>query len=582
MPSTVAQQAATVYASVAAVPWPEADMPHGPLCDLCQTDRLHYLDRLEAYFRGRQDEGKLYDWDGNFRGYGDEADIQPGYYVPLRRRKPSARYDLGRLIVRRLTAMVFGQGRWPLLTVEDDPATEDFARELVRASSLPARMVEARDLGGAMGTGVLSYAFVRGHPRVEVHNAKHCRVLEWSDRTEFRPAAVLKAYRYEEEVWDGTRWKEQALYYARLWTLTDEIEWEPIPEEQARSPLWWRLPSHRVTHGVGTCPIVWVQNAPDSQEIDGEGDYEGGLTELFDEVNLTLSANTKGTRANVDPTLVVKASHKLNLGSIRKGSENAIFAEGGADYLELRGDAMRAARDLCNDLSQKALDVAQVILADPEKLSGAAQSAAALRILYAPMLSRCDVLREQYGQAIVAVVEGLLEMARHYGQVREEGGGYVELAPRFEVETVEVEEEGENGQPMTRLEQQRRQIAREPGEGEQIRLAWPPYFPPTWQDKKTATEAAKLANGGKAVLSQRTSLEAVAGLYGVEDLEAELHEMHEDSERAIEAAQKAFTPALEGGPHPAYEGEEKEREDRAGGKPSSPPGPGQPPERAEE
>ncbi|NIV32443.1 MAG: hypothetical protein GWN58_24285, partial [Anaerolineae bacterium] len=38
------------------------------------------------------------------------------------------------------------------------------------------------------------------------------------------------------------------------------------------------------------------------------------------------------------------------------------------------------------------LDVAGVVLTDPEKMSGSAQSAQAMRIIYAPMLAKCDLL----------------------------------------------------------------------------------------------------------------------------------------------------------------------------------------------
>ena len=94
---------------------------------LCGAQRFQKLDRMESYYRCTQYEGRKYDWNGNMRGYGQAADIGPGWYVPLDLRRPSARYDLGRLAVQRFTAMVFGTERFPEIVVEGDDDAADVA-----------------------------------------------------------------------------------------------------------------------------------------------------------------------------------------------------------------------------------------------------------------------------------------------------------------------------------------------------------------------------------------------------------------------------------------------------------------------
>ncbi|NIV32442.1 MAG: hypothetical protein GWN58_24280, partial [Anaerolineae bacterium] len=232
---------------------------------------------METYYRGTQDDSKMYDWDGNMMGYGGQADVQPGWYVPMKRRRPCARYDLGRLIVTRLTSMVFGSERFPELRMEGDPDAQDYVRALCEASRLPTRMIEARNLGGAVGTSCLSFCFKEGVPRIEVHNAKHCTVLSWIDEDEKIVKAVLKAYTYPRQVFDPESKKLRTVnyYYARYWDTQREIIWEPIPQRVADTQQWQNYPHKTVDHGFGFCPFYWIQNLPDSQSLDGESDYEG-------------------------------------------------------------------------------------------------------------------------------------------------------------------------------------------------------------------------------------------------------------------------------------------------------------------
>lgn len=515
---------------------PDIDyIPRAPLRGLAEDGRFRHMDTCEAYYRGKQDDAKMYDWDGRFQAYGSRADIKPGWYVPHRMRKPCTRYDMAKLIVRRLTSMVFGQDHFPEIRIEGDEDAEDYARTLCTESRLKVRMAEARNMGGAMGTAVLSFGFVGGRPRIKVHNPKHVKVLSWADQEELRPAAVLKAYSYPRWVFDTTakKWKQVDYWCVDFWDQTHQRRWKDIPPDVASKMDWQNAPHDVFIHDYGFCPVYWIQNRPCSAEFDGEGDFEG-LEETLDEMNRLLSATTTGTRANVDPTLVIKMDPSANTGQVMKGSQNAIFSPGGAEYLELKGTAVQAAERQLERLRSYVLDVAGVVLAEPEKLSGAAQSARALEILYAPMLANCDILREQYGEhGIKAIVLDMMRVARRYEsspatpdpESRDLIQARVMLPPRI----VRDEETGaESTQERT------------PGESEQLVLNWRPYFAPTWTDVRNAASAMKEANGGKATVSRRTSVQAISTLVGVEDVDAEVRRIEEESEADVKRAQKAF------------------------------------------
>lgn len=528
------------------------------LVDLAETTRFRSLDRMEAYYRCAQDEHKAYDWDGYFLGYGAEADIAPGWFVPYKRRKPSSRYDLAKVIVNRLSSMLFGSDRFPEIRVPGDPEAEDYVKALSDAARLPARMAEARSLGGACGSVCLSWGFVSGRPRVEVHNSKHVTVLRWADQSEWKVGAAIKAFVFPRQVVENGKIKVKDFFFARYWDENVEIVWEPMPREVAQTGRWVDWRHRRIAHAGDSTPFYWVQNHPDSESPDGESDF-AGLCDTLDEINQLLSATGRGTKANVDPTLVLRMDPAMNEGTIKRGTDNVIFSPGGAEYLELRGTSTQVALGLVNQLRSYVLDAAGVVLADPEKLSGAAQSAQALRILYAPMLARCDVLREQYSEfAIKPILRDMLRHARTLlTQTREAtdpDGNPVVVVSEVVLPAKMVQEGDEvRFQPRT------------PGSSEELSLNWNPYFSPTWNDIKAATEAVKAANGGKQVISQKTSIASVQTLFGVEDVEAELQAIHEETERETEQA----TKALSGGAVPSFlppepgEAEEEEGEEEA-------------------
>lgn len=521
------------------------------LVQLAETRRFRDLDRLESYYRCTQDDGKQYDWDGRFLGYGAEADIAPGWFVPYKKRKPSSRYDLAKVIVNRLTSFLFGGDRFPEIRVPGDPDAEDYAKALCAAARLPARMAEARNLGGSTGSVCLSWGFVDGRPKVEVHNAKHCTVIDWKDQSDWKVRAAIKCFMFPRQVIKNGRVKLEDFFFARYWDENTEIVWEPMPRDVASSPRWVDWKHKVIRHDCGSTPFYWVQNIPDSQDPDGECDYEG-LCDTLDEINQLLSATGRGTKSNVDPTLVLKMDPQWNDGTVKRGSDNVIWSPGGAEYLELRGTSTEVALRLVERLRSFALDTASVVLADPDKLSGAAQSAQALRILYAPMLAKCDVLREQYTEFAIRPI--LVDMLRAARRLQSSGETIVSddgeetvlvreivLPPRV----VETEEE-------TRIE------PRQPGSSEDLSFNWNPYFSPTWRDIRDAAEAVKSANGNKQIISQRSGIASVQSLFGIEDVERELHEVREEAEHAVDLAQRSFGV---GAPMPVLSPEEAEEDE---------------------
>lgn len=518
---------------------------------LCSSLRTQQLEQLGAYADCRQYDTLRYNWDGQLMGYAGEADIGPGYYVPMDRRRPNTRYNLGKLIRARLTAMALGEDRWPEVTVPGDPDAEDYCKALALESKLQQRMQEARDKGGSCGTAVMSFGFVDGKPRVRVHDAKNIYAIRWVDRDEMVLGAVLKSYRYSRTVYDqdSGKPKQVTYYFARYWDENVEVVWDPIPDELARNARWSSVvKSYAVRHGYGECPVYWVQNLPDSEREDGVSDIEG-LTDTFDQINRLMSATAKGTIANVDPTLVVKDEQGKNPGIVRKGTGSAIFAPGGAEYLELRGESVKTASALVDLMVHQCLSIAGVVIGDPVKMGVAALSAQALRMLYLPMCNQCDLLRPQYGQLIVSVLRGMLRASRLIGStapgpvavtadgLRIQSKPVVVLPPK--ITKIEPDPGDPDGETTETVEE------RTPGTSDRLELKWPPYFQPSMPDILAMVQAATAAKG--QTISDRTAVKFTSTPFGVSDIDRELAEIDVEKEKNALLMQQQMGDAGDGG-----------------------------------
>ena len=508
------------------------------LKDLLDPRRTRDMLRRESYFRCTQHDHKAYDFDGHILRFGeDNVDIPADGYIPMKRRRPSLRMDLPRVIVDRLTSLVFGHEHFPKVNALGDPIAEDFVQALIDVAKLPIRMVEARNMGGATGTAVMSWGFVGGKPLVEVHQSAFCEVIEWRDYDRRKPLRVVKAYPYTRRVWSADGKPQDATYYyARYWDTDLDITWKEIPDHWAETKAWWKTPATVVAHNTGFCPVYWIQNLPNSSCVDGVSDFENQEADC-DAIDVQLSATHKGVVANVDPTLVIHDTRTNNEGVVHKGSSHAIYAEKGADYLELNGTSIKTSIELLERLRQYELDKAAVVLLDPQSLTGSGVSAAAMRTRYAPMLAKCAILREQYGDALVDILDDMLAVSRKLREVQVDADGRqywsaLKLPPR-------IEETLTSGGLQASI-----QTEREPGSGGVLSLNWPPYFHSTWQDRNQAVVAVREAAGKQQVMSRRTAVSSLSPLFGTE-VDDELAEIERD---ALEMDERAHGLLERGAP----------------------------------
>jgi hypothetical protein len=461
------------------------------------SERYKELSFKGSYFKCTQHYNKIYDFEGRATKPGPPSTMPfmssapSASYIPLTLRKPSAPYRLAKLMVNAFTALLLGEQRWPKIETPGDPDAGDYANAIMEACSMQARFIQARAEGGSTGTVAFSWAFRDGRPFVEVHSGKHLFVHRWADRDQLVPGEVSEVYRFPRDEWDPEKGAFVRNYYwhHRYWDESCDVTMKEVRFDPRIEPIWEPDPDKSFQHEDGFTHLVWCQNLP-TDEVDGEADYDG-LYENFDTIDIINSVLTKACVLNCDPTLVLQVNPNYK-GEVRKGSEQSLWVgeAGGASYLELAGTSIDAGLKYFEQQKKNALDVGQCVLADPNEVAAQGISAVALKVIYAPMIAKCDVLREQYGTALKRLLVQMLTVVRN-----KQDQGYLLLPPRVKDGAVDP-------------------TPRTPGTSSDLLLVWGPYFQTTPDDKQKLLASLSAAAGGAAVIPQQTAIEDAATALG--------------------------------------------------------------------
>jgi hypothetical protein len=504
---------------------------------LFNAERVRELQYRDSFFTATNHDHKLFDMNGRMVRPGKMSNqpllsgAVPSVYVPLDQRRPSTPYRLARKIVTSFSGMVFGYGRFPQFR-SDDPATQDWAQALSDALGLEINMLRARNLGGRCGTVGISWALFDGEPRLKVHKGYHCHVLEWEDEDRRIPSHVVELYQSKATAAKG---KEVWMWRRRDWTTVSDVVFKPAPVGK-KTPDFWEIDQEAsCQHDDKCCHFVWIENLPDDDEdgsCDGAPDYAVAFEPLVS-LDMLNSVNTQGGIKNLDPTLVLRMDEEdVGKAVVQKGSDNALRTgkDGDAKYLELSGSSISAGISLVDTNRSQILEVTECVAPDPNTIAAAGTSSVALKMVYAPMLVKCSILRYQYGQAIVRILTQLTDYCRklmpdpnattpeeRYVHVpmydddgNEVGEEPVEFAVNLPPKVESVPMIGANGQPNG--EMTTKTVERTPGRG-RIWLEWGPYFTPTADDDQKEAQALSTAAGAQPVMSQQTAVELHANAH---------------------------------------------------------------------
>ncbi len=560
-----------------------------------------------SFYRCTQHDLKTTDINGNTIPGGRQSVTQPllsqsgatpAYFVPMTARRPSNPYRIGRKMVSAFTGMLFSEGRWPQMR-STDPDTQAVAAEIDKTLELASVMIRARNQGGACGLVGVSWGWVNGKPFAEVHEGCHIECLKWSEIEKNVPEHITEIYVIQRVRPNPKTGKLETVdYYRRRdWTTKADIFFRDA-EVTKDEPNWAEYfdESRTYVHNHGRIHFEWIANIPDDEvkSPDGQPDYAEAY-EPMNTLDIVNSVLSQGAIRNLDPTLVVCADEELIAsGLIRKGSDNAITPglNGKADYLTLPAGFIDSGIAVVQHNKQQILDTCECVLADPDKLAASGMSSVALKIVYAPMIAKCDIMRTQYGRAIGNIINGLIDYARMhlpdepgqlvYGSedvpfVDDNGDPIPDEAPEEGAEAADPQPvEFFLDLPPRSIEKPvydaagalvEKNITTEPhqlGQGD-VTLEWGEYFRPTADDMQKSTTAIATATGGQKVISQRAAVELVANIYNRDPDQAWKEvsdETAEDRRHELESASGMY-PREDGSVQPPDKQPEGELTDEA-------------------
>ena len=436
--------------------------------------------RLDIYRRVL--EGRLYDiLDFEFQ---DERNAS-GEYIPLRRRKPSVRYALCRIVVDDSVALLFSEAHFPSIITSDARLTRIFA-DLARETRLNQVMTEAA-LRGSIGSVAIIMRILKS--RI-VFNVLDTIYLQPSFDPLEPGTLVSVTERYKVSGADlltqgyPTSDPEVDYWFERKWDSIGEYWYLPYPTDQEASARQLDL-SRTTEHRLGFVPIVWIRNLPGGDTVDGSCTFKAAIDTSI-EIDYQLSQAGRGLKYSSDPTLIIKEPASPD-GDLIKSAGNALVVseKGDAKLLEIGGTAASAVIDYVKVLREFALESIHGNRADASRLT-AATSGRAIEMMQQGLISLADNLRVSYGEAgLIPLLRMVLLASRKY-RLRIGGEFHDSLAEEV-----------------------------------QISLKWPGWYAATADDRmKDAQALATLASSRQ--ISQETAMKSIADLYNIHDIEAEL------------------------------------------------------------
>ena len=405
-----------------------------------------------------------------------------GEYIPLRRRRPSVRYALSRVVVEDSVALLFSEGHMPAILSPDDAVREALAA-VARECRLTQVMTDAATRG-SVGSACILLRILRGRVFLDVLDTAWLTPA-WETEVPDQLAAVTQRYTVPgaELLAAGFDVADPGMTYGfqRRWDAQDETWFVPQAVGDTTAPAVDR--GRSVRHGLGFVPLVWIRNLPGGEAPDGACTFRAAI-ETGIEIDYQLSQGGRGLKYSSDPTLLIKEPAGLE-GELVRGAGNALVLseKGDARLLEIGGTAAGAVLDYVRVLRELALEGVHGNRADASRLS-APQSGRALELMNQGLIWLADNLRVSYGEAMLGLCRMILR-AGHVYRLTAAG----RALPKLDAEA-------------------------------EVQLEWPPWYPATSEDR--ARDAATLvALVGAGHLSRETARRLLAGDWGLMDIAGE-------------------------------------------------------------
>lgn len=419
-------------------------------------------------------------------------------YIPLAKRRPSARTRFCATVVNDAVSMLFSEGHFPSVDCHDEP-TRDALTKVISDSNLNVAMIDA-STRGSVGSVAILMRVLGARVFWKVMPAPYLTPT-WQDDAPDVLESVTERYKVKGEVLRANGYAiadadlPAEFWFQRTWDDHAETWFVPQRLDEAKKGPPAIDTKNTVRHELGFVPIAWVRNLPGGDEVDGAPTFPLEAIDMQIEADYLLSQGGRGLKYQSDPTLHIKEPAFSESGaSLIKGAANAIItsAEGDAKLLEISGDAATAVLDWVKGLRDLALEGAGGNRANADKLS-AAQSGRAMELMNQSLIWLADKLRISYGEGALLELLSMVVLA----------------AQKFDL-----------------LDKRGRKIGPMNGK-EDVTLRWPQWYAPTYADKQTQAITLEVLRGA-GLMAQETAVKSLAQDYDIADPEDELRLIQAD------------------------------------------------------
>lgn len=532
---------------------------------IAETPRARELVTRWLYYKQAQSDHLGATWDGYLRKPGETYLVSrmrgigvggSGFVpatsesIPFGSRRPTCPTMICGQVVDTYTALLLGEGRQPAIRVIGDSASTELIEALLKHSDSWDGLAEARKIAGAEGAAAVIPEIVDGQPCLRALRPEHL-YCEWTAKKDWVPALVIEQKRVDVERLDPVTgkiatarvWRTRAWDDAFAYIYEDIVDTTDAPDDEDKDPDSDKivLVEDPKAHGVGRCPVVWLQNTRDSDDPIGEADC-AEVYEQIDGLDQLQSMLLRGSKANVDPTLMVKdKEHLLRKNRKRKkgyGAAIEVSEVGDAKLLEIAGSSVEASW-LSYDKIRRQVDLRTgVVTVDPENV-GNVISGTALKLLGRTQDMRAAARRRPLDTTISQVVAVWLDLVRAHGVKIEGAEGPGVALPPMEIES---QDEREDGEAVTTVDLQVHEV----GPGGAISLDWPGFHSATPQDLDQMARALSLMTGGKPVLSQETAVGIMSNMAETStDPAAELARIEAETASKMDEFESSMLPDVD-------------------------------------
>jgi Phage portal protein, SPP1 Gp6-like len=422
-----------------------------------------------------------------------------GEYIPLRKRRPSVRYPLCRVVVEDSVSLLFSEGHFPTIDCLDR-VTQGSIANIVRDSRLNLVMTEAA-IRGSVGSVAILMRVLNGRIFFQVMDSIYLTPI-WNSKEPDSLLSVTERYKVSGVQLAGNGYEIPDpgvdYWFQRSWD-SDSETWY-VPTTVSVGPPADLDTVRTVRHGLGFVPLVWIRNLPGysstGDSSDGTCTFRSAI-ETQIEIDYQLSQAGRGLKYSSDPTLLLKEPIGTDT-DIIKGAGNALVVseKGDARLLEIGGTAAAAVIDYVRTLRELALESIHGNRASPERLS-VAQSGRALELMNQGLLWLADNLRITYGEVALLSLARMVARASLRYSLRTAGGDLPPMDPA----TV-------------------------------FSLKWPRWYPTSSADRQLdATTLESLMNSG--LISRASAIKAIADNYDIDDADAEMAQTAADQEGKV-------------------------------------------------